>query len=76
MLKVEYKNIHLDWASNNEQESNGFVKFLIKVKTTLQVGDVIKNKANIHFDYNPAIITNETQTSIVTANPISTMPEK
>lgn len=64
----------IDWTFNNillpdnttdELGSNGFIKYRIKPKNNVIVGDEIKNTAYIYFDYNVAVITNTTITKIV-----------
>jgi len=47
--------------------NDGYVVFKIKTKPTLILGDSLKNKAEIYFDYNFPIITNETQTLVKNA---------
>ncbi|MCZ2393983.1 MAG: leucine-rich repeat domain-containing protein [Chitinophagales bacterium] len=42
-----------------EPDKHGFVAFSILLKDDLQIGDSIKNYANIFFDYNLPITTNE-----------------
>ena len=42
----------------DEPGSHGFFEYEIRPKNTLVLGDEIKSKAYIYFDYNPAIITN------------------
>jgi len=42
-----------------EPDKHGFVAFNIQLKDNLQIGDSIKNKANIYFDYNLPVATNE-----------------
>jgi hypothetical protein len=56
--KVEFifENIQLDF---NDATNDGFVAFKIKTNNTLVVGNQFKNKAEIYFDYNFPIITNE-----------------
>jgi len=44
----------------NEAASHGFVKFKISQKEDLSLGTVIYNRATIYFDFNDAVITNET----------------
>lgn len=44
----------------------GNILFKIKTQGTLEVGDSVMNKANIFFDYNWPIATNEAVTSITT----------
>ena len=61
--KVEFifENIQLPF----EDESNdGYVAFKVKTKSTLKLGDEMKNLADIYFDYNFPIRTNETKTTI------------
>jgi uncharacterized repeat protein (TIGR01451 family) len=53
-----FKNIHLPAASVNEPASHGWVKFKILPKAGLVLGDSIRNRAGIYFDYNKPIITN------------------
>ncbi len=55
-----FNNIHLPFSAQDELGSQGFVRFTIKPKQNIASGDVITNLANIYFDYNPPIITNET----------------
>ncbi len=68
--KAEWKfdPIFLEDSTSNEPASHGYVSFRIKAKPTLMLGEQIKNKAHIYFDFNEAVITN-TQTNTVT-NPI------
>jgi uncharacterized repeat protein (TIGR01451 family) len=56
--KVEFyfENIFLPFQ---DATNDGFVAFKIKTKSNLSVGDSFTNSANIYFDYNSAIITNE-----------------
>lgn len=56
-----FENIQLpfDNASND-----GYVSFKIKTKSTLALGDNFSNSAQIYFDYNAPIITNNYTTSV------------
>jgi uncharacterized repeat protein (TIGR01451 family) len=67
IIKFNYPKIYLPDSTNNEPESHGYLQFRIKSKNTLLPGDVINNKANIYFDFNPPIITN---TATATACPV------
>lgn len=60
VLEFTFNSIMLPDSNVNEAASNGFVEFKISQKTGLPLGTVINNKAAIYFDYNEAIITNET----------------
>ena len=61
--KVEFifENIQLPFE---DETNDGYVAFKIKTKSTLKLGDEMKNLADIYFDYNFPIRTNETQTTI------------
>jgi uncharacterized repeat protein (TIGR01451 family) len=61
--KVEFifENIQLPFEDEN---NDGYVAFKIKTKSTLKLGDEMKNLADIYFDYNFPIRTNETLTTV------------
>lgn len=56
-----FENIQLPFDDNN---NDGYILFKIKTLPTLNIGDNFSNKANIFFDYNPPIITNNETTII------------
>ncbi len=53
-----FDNINLQAKSVNEELSRGYVNFEAKVNTKMGIGDSIRNKADIYFDYNSPIATN------------------
>lgn len=61
--KVEFffENIQLPFDDAN---NDGYILFKIKTKPTLVVGDTFSNKADIYFDYNFPIATNEAITKV------------
>lgn len=59
-----FQNINLPAESADESGSHGFVAFKIKTKNNLILGNAVKNKAEIYFDYNFPIITNQTTTTV------------
>ncbi|MEM7161910.1 MAG: T9SS type A sorting domain-containing protein [Bacteroidota bacterium] len=59
MLEFYFPDIMLADSVNNEPESHGFVSFTIKPKEELMEATLIKNKAEIYFDFNAPIVTNE-----------------
>jgi hypothetical protein len=63
-IKFSFDSIMLPWKDADELGSQGFVHFKIKKVNNLELGDTINNTAYIYFDYNPAIITNQTQNII------------
>ena len=64
-----FDNIKLVDSIHNEPLSHGYISYRIKPRSTLVVGDTIRNNASIYFDFNPAIKTN-TQLTIVRNRPI------
>ncbi len=54
-----FNNINLPDSNSNEPGSHGYIKYAIKLKDNLNNGDQIKNTAHIYFDFNPAIVTNQ-----------------
>ena len=59
-----FKNINLPPSSIQPIGGHGNVLFKIKTLPTLLIGDVIANIANIYFDYNAPIETNEARSTI------------
>ncbi|WP_346824219.1 DUF7619 domain-containing protein [Rapidithrix thailandica] len=82
-LEFYFENIHLpDSASSAQQgkveESEGYLLYEIRPKAGLPEHTVVKNTASIYFDYNPPIVTNTTQNTLVTTIPELTtgLPEQ
>jgi hypothetical protein len=65
LLTVRFPNINLPQSSLNEPASHGFVRFRVQPKTTLAVGDLVHNKADIFFDYNAPVRTNTATTAVL-----------
>jgi len=51
-------------GTTNEPLSHGYITYKIKAITSIAVGDVIPNSANIYFDFNAPIATNIATTTI------------
>jgi uncharacterized repeat protein (TIGR01451 family) len=64
-----FDQINLPPSTWNEPESHCFVKYRVRPKASLVLGDTIKNTAYIYFDVSPPIITNtvKTQVKLVTS---------
>jgi uncharacterized repeat protein (TIGR01451 family) len=71
IIYFEFLNILLPDSNVNEPRSHGFVKFRVKPKNNLVLGNEIKNKAAIYFDYNAPVITNTVTTTIAIPTGIS-----
>ncbi len=59
-IEFVFDNIDLTYKANNEFASRGYVNYRIKLKPDLPVGTRIENSAEIFFDRNPGILTNQT----------------
>ena len=64
-LVFTFNNIQLTPKDVDEPNSKGHIDFTISQKEDLPLGTVIENTAEIYFDFNPAIVTNTTVTTIV-----------
>ncbi|MCG2418400.1 T9SS type A sorting domain-containing protein [Aequorivita sp. F47161] len=60
-----FDDINLPTASSDPEGSQGFVAFKVKPLPTVQLDDVVANKADIYFDFNAAIVTNTVYTRFV-----------
>lgn len=65
IVKFNFKDIYLDYTANDELASQGYLKYMIKAKDDVVLGDIMENRAAIYFDQNPPIITNLTQNKYV-----------
>jgi uncharacterized repeat protein (TIGR01451 family) len=63
-LEFVFRNINLNWSSQNLAESQGYFIYKIKPNADAVEGSSIENTAAIYFDYNDPIITN-TATTVV-----------
>ena len=63
-LRWKFDNIMLPDVNTNEPLSHGFIKYRVKPKNNLAIGDEIQNTAYIFFDYNEPVITNTTVTQV------------
>ena len=60
-----FKDINLPDSTTNEELSNGFISFTIKMENDLAEGTEIINEANIQFDYEDFIKTNKVKNTLV-----------
>jgi len=65
-----FRNIYLPDSTSNPEGSQGFVSYEIKQLPTNPDPTEINNTAHIIFDFNPAIITNTTQNTMVEMIPV------
>ncbi|MGE0637851.1 MAG: leucine-rich repeat domain-containing protein, partial [Bacteroidia bacterium] len=64
VLEWKFNNILLPDSFVNEPASHGFIKYRVLMHDTIPIGTQIRNKAEIYFDYNDPIITNETVSTL------------
>ncbi len=60
-MMVHFEDINLPYLE--EEDNTGYFTFSIKLREDLPSSTVIKNKAQIFFDYNPPITTNTSEAS-------------
>lgn len=59
-----FSNIMLADSITNEPGSHGSISYRIAPKTSLGLGAQLTNRADIFFDYNDAVLTNTTMTTV------------
>ncbi len=62
VVHFSFDNIQLPF---NQPDSQGYVLYKIKTLSSLNEGDTFSNQADIYFDYNPPIVTNNYTTEII-----------
>jgi hypothetical protein len=72
LLEITFENIQLPDSISNEAESHGFVTFAVQRKAVYSKTQPVLNKANIHFDFNDPVITNQVAFTIRQSDPVST----
>ena len=66
-LRFDFKNIYLPDSTSSPGGSQGFVSYRIRTKEGLDDGVVVANTASIYFDFNPPIVTNTTENTMLTS---------
>jgi uncharacterized repeat protein (TIGR01451 family) len=64
-LSFNFININLPDSTSNLEESQGFVMYSIKASEDILDWTEITNTASIYFDFNPPIVTNTTQNTML-----------
>ncbi len=67
-LRFTFENINLPHSEESPDDAKGFIMYKIKPKSDIELYDVIRNQADIYFDFNSPIITNEISTQIIKDN--------
>lgn len=74
VLEVTFNNINLPDSISDEPGSHGFVHFSIRPTNAFPVGHAINNHADIYFDYNEPIRTNDALSQVVYFLPGGSLP--
>jgi len=64
-LSIYYDGIYLPDSTTDLAGSQGFITYQIKMKKGLDVGTTILNDAEIYFDFNEPIYTNQVSTQLI-----------
>ncbi len=75
ILTFDFPNIFLPDSTSNLEGSNGHVTYMISALDGLAENTIINNSAGIYFDQNPPIITNTTESVMVSMLTSTTTPE-
>lgn len=70
IVHFEFDNIYLPDSTTNEAGSNGHIMYQISAKDGTSLNTEINNTGHIYFDFNPAIVTNVTSTTLVDTFPV------
>lgn len=76
-LTWNFSNILLVDSNRNEPASHGYIAYRVKPKNNLVIGDIIRNRASIYFDFNLPVETNIQETEVVMysiSNPQASAP--
>ncbi|MBV6655966.1 MAG: VCBS repeat-containing protein, partial [Mameliella sp.] len=68
-VEFYFRDILLPDSTTNEPKSHGFVQFEIEALPGLDEQTIIENTAGIYFDFNPPIITNTVENTMVSELP-------
>jgi len=70
MLTFEFRDIFLPDSTSNFEGSQGYVTYMINAIDDLAENTPITNSAGIYFDLNPPVLTNTTQSVMVSELPV------
>jgi hypothetical protein len=65
LVEFKFNHIMLPDSTTNEPRSHGFVQYAIKAQQPVPDNTLISNTAYIYFDFNPAVVTNTTESLMV-----------
>ncbi|MBC7774977.1 MAG: hypothetical protein H7246_06010 [Phycisphaerae bacterium] len=74
-LTFRFDPLLLPPAQDDEIGSHGFVQFSVEMKPGAMLGDIVRNTAQIYFDYNLPIVTNTVETIVKEAVSSYSLPD-
>ena len=75
IINFTFENIFLQDSTTNEPASHGFIMYKIRPLQDVVEWTEVNNTAHIFFDFNPAIVTNTTSTTLVEEFPTTATHE-
>lgn len=76
ILNFRFDNIYLPDSIADLEGSNGFITYMISTTPGLPLNTEINNTGHIYFDFNPAVVTNTTSSTMVDMYPVSSVREE
>jgi len=73
ILNFRFDNIYLPDSIADLEGSNGFITYMISVKPGVALDTEVNNTGHIYFDFNPAVVTNTTSTTLVDMYPVNSV---
>ncbi len=67
----KFNNIMLPDSNINEPLSHGFIRYRVNPLDNLVLGNQVKNKAGIYFDYNKVVQTNQVINTVAATMPVT-----
>lgn len=64
LLKFDFNGIYLPDSASNFAESSGYVVYSVELQSNLPDNTEIRNRAGIYFDFNEAVVTNQTLNTV------------
>jgi uncharacterized repeat protein (TIGR01451 family) len=76
LLRFTLEPIFLPDSTNDEPNSHGYVRFAMKPVSDLMLGESVSNTADIHFDFNEPVVTNEAVFTVDASTGVTSTAER
>lgn len=71
VMWFDHEDILLPDSTTDEPASHGYIRYRMKPKSTLVVGDSLLNEASIYFDFNLPVVTNTAVSEVIVSTLLS-----